>query len=242
MENLSAQESRGYLSKEKLSRYKEKDREELEILLKSSIPLERTASINLLCETKKIQYLKEFSIMLQTEKKLYVKIALSDAIVNYGDEAVSFLVPLLGKIGNNHHRKISNPDLNEKSFPLPRDIAARILIRLGSSVLPSMIEIIKSGEKIQVLEALDVVGHVTWYSRDYSVEEILLNLYDVSSGDALMKWKIIRALQSFQSQRVIEFLENEQLNEKNDIIKKELIRSLNRVVKRKMIMRKELKY
>jgi hypothetical protein len=83
--------------------------------------------------------------LLENEKKLYTKIALSEAIAEYGVLSLKYLIPLLGKIGKNQHKKVALVDINKKSYLLPRDIAARIIIRIGKPALPFLEEILVSG-------------------------------------------------------------------------------------------------
>jgi hypothetical protein len=79
------------------------------------------------------------------KKKLYTKIAICEAIEAYGVSSLPYLVPLLGKIGNNQHKKAGFYDLDKKSYPLPRDIAARIIIRIGEPALPLLEDILLNG-------------------------------------------------------------------------------------------------
>ena len=224
--------NRGYLSDNDLNSFKSLSESDLLQLLINGAPHERTAGIKLLSRTKNVQYLPNFCSILLKEKKLYVKLALCEAFVILGNDSIPSLVPLMGKIGNNQHKIIKLIDLNKNSFPLPRDIIARILIRFGTSVLSFMETVLKEGEYCQVTEAIDVIGHVAWNYNDYSKEKILIDLYK-NSTDNLIRWKLVRSFQSFISDSISNILETIIKNDPNEIIRKEAKRSIDRITIRK---------
>jgi hypothetical protein len=80
----------------------------------------------------------------------------------------------LGTIGKNRHNKIEIIDIHKKSYPLPRDIVGRILIRIGPQVFPELKRITLEDKNInQTMEAIDVIGHITWNYKNYEMENIL---------------------------------------------------------------------
>ena len=71
------------------------------------------------------------------EKKLYPKIALCETLAVCAELSIEPLIGLLGQIGNNQERKIPETGFYKVSYPLPRDIAARTICRLGIiAILP----------------------------------------------------------------------------------------------------------
>jgi hypothetical protein len=104
---------------------------------------------------------------LENEKKLYTKIALSEAIAEYGVLSLKYLIPLLGKIGKNQHKKLLWLISIKKSYPLPRDLAARTIIRIGEPTLPFLEEILVSGTYAQKIEVIDAIGHIVFYCNQF---------------------------------------------------------------------------
>lgn len=190
---------RGYLPAGDEAAYGRDSEESLLSLLESEDPCVRTAAVRLLAVRDAQRYLDYFCRTLETEKKLYTKLELCNAIAACGKAAIPPLTALLGKIGENQHKEPANADLKKKSFPLPRDIAARILIRIGPSVLPEMERVLDEGNVSQQSEAIDAIGHIAWTSGDTRSERTLLDLYASTASD-LIRWKIERALRSFKSE------------------------------------------
>jgi HEAT repeat protein len=223
--------SRGFLSVEEAEKYRALPEEQLVDLLCSANPAERTAAARVLSESGKKEYLPLFCEGLKTETKLYTKIELCEAIGSFADAAIPFLVPLLGTIGTNQHTQPVIADLGKKCYPLPRDIAARILMRLGSCVLPEMERCLEEGDRTQKSEAIDVIGYTAWNFGDVRSEKKLLDLY-AGSEDSLIRWKIVRAFQSFGSKEVVEMLSSLAEHAADCVIQKEARRSLDRIAQR----------
>lgn len=223
-------ESRGYLSDEDFRNYS--DRKDIDNLIKSRFPIERTAGVRLIALNGEKRYLEVLCSLLAAEKKLYTKIEICDSLVKYGEDAVPYLFPLLGRIGSNRHKEIANIDLNKKSYPLPRDIAARVLVRIGPAVLKAIEALDPAGQEIDISELIDVIGHITFYSRDYRCEKMLLKLYSENQENEIIKWKIIRAFQSFNSGDVTRILKDVANGSESEILAREGERSLNRIKER----------
>lgn len=215
---------RGYLPAGEEADYGRDSEESLLSLLHGGSPVERTAAIRLLAQKDPAQHLQVFCGMLATETKLYTKLELCEAIGSCGEAAIPRLAELLGTIGSNQHTKPVNADLGKKSFPLPRDIAARILIRLGTAVLPAMEQILSKDSVERQSEAIDVIGHTAWTTGDMRSERTLLDLYARTHSD-LIRWKIVRALRSFGSEETLVLLKSASMC--SDIVmKREAKRSL----------------
>lgn len=199
-------------------------------LLESSEACERTAAIKLLMKYKDEETLKSFCTLLKYEKKLYTKLALSEAIEGFGVDAMPYLIPLIGIIGSNQHRGACIVDLNKKSFPLPRDITGRIISRIGPPALPYLETVLSDGRREQKSEAIDSIGHILWNYTCSFDENILIKLMNDSQGDELIIWKIIRCFQCFQSDRIAGILKNIIDYSNNRIFIEEARRSLNRIM------------
>ena len=85
----------------------------------------------------------------------------------------------------------------------------------------------------QINEALDIIGHITWNFKDYSMEKTLLDYYNKHITNEFLQWKIIRAFQSFNSKEINKILKNIVEKHKNKIIVEEAKRSMNRIESRK---------
>ncbi len=110
---------RGYITEGELSGFRELPRETIMGLLKSRNAFERTAAIRILAQDPSEDLIGAYIDLLVNEKALYTKMALCEAITKYGDAAIPYLVPHLGRIGKNQHKTVRIVDINKKSFPLP---------------------------------------------------------------------------------------------------------------------------
>jgi len=195
-------------------------------------PVIRTAGYRFIKNKKNYHDLKELCACLRKEDKLYSKIELFACLESIGIKTLEYLDAMIGEIGNNRHKAIGNYDLGKKGYPLPRDIAARVIIRMGRDVLKYYKTRLENYEETKLLEIIDLIGHITYTTRDYVLEEDLIGLYRTKRNE-LIRWKLIRAFQSFNSIKIIEILKNENENS-NEIIRKEALRSMDRIKKRSM--------
>jgi hypothetical protein len=225
-------ENRGFITDGSIKEYKFKTNHELNELLKNKNAVMRSIAAKIMGERKEPDSLPLLCKALKNETKLYTKIAICEAIECYGITALDYLLPLFGKIGNNRHKKIDVIDIKKKSFPLPRDIIARIIIRIGPSALPFLENTIENGNYEQMIEALDAVGHIAFYHSDCRSLPLLLNLFKKSS-DEFLKWKLIRTFQSFNGEKLESILDEIIRTSQNRIFIEEAKRSLERINKRK---------
>jgi hypothetical protein len=224
-----ALKNRGFLSESEYNELKSTLCDDLGKYLHSSDAIVRTFSVRKIGETNGIAYINEICGLLKIENKLYTKIEICNYLANIGEPSIPYLIPLLGRIGNNQHKEIGNFDLGKKSFPLPRDIVARILIRIGPIVFQYLEPQFLNQNIQQLSEAIDVVGHIPSTSGDSSMENILFGLIGQDCQD-LIRWKLIRSFQAFDTTRVIEALEKILSNQnENSIMRNEAKRSLGRI-------------
>jgi HEAT repeat protein len=225
--------NRGFVFDNDILLYKNYKENELLKLLQDKNAYKRTISIKLLSENPKEKYIPLFCEMLKSKEKLYTKLELQNSLKNYGEKAIPYLIPLLGTIGNNQHKKAEIIDINKKSYPCPRDIVGMILIRIGPKVFPELKTLLADDKNIkQIHEAIDIIGHITWNFKDYSMEKVLLEYYNKHKDNEFITWKIIRAFQSFNSKEVKDILENLIRTDNNKIITEEAKRSINRIENR----------
>ncbi len=232
--NLKQLRNRGLVNNADLLKYKTKTEDELIAFLTDPVPWKRTVGVRLLAATRDEKYLPHFIELLKKETKLYTKIAVSEVLVEYGQKSLCYLVPLLGRIGNNQLRVPQLVDINKKSYPLPRDIAARIIIRIGTAAIPELTELLESGTERQIPETIDAIGHISHTFNDSSSEQPLFDLLSKSGDNELIEWKIIRAFQAFTSDRVQRYLTGIISSHSNTVFIKEAQRSLRRINERDM--------
>ena len=221
--------SRGFLGDSDLDQYPMYSDEQLLALIKSNDAVERTLAARIMKNRKKKIFVNALCEQLKVEKKLYSKIEICNCLSEYGELAIDHLIPLIGTIGNNQHKKISNDDMNKKSYPLPRDIVARILCRMDPKVLTKIEPLLNNGSQEQILECIDLIGHVAWNNNNNFLWNRILELYNGNPNNEMIRWKCIRAMQSFNLEDIITILEYEQSHNKNEIFAKEAKRSLERI-------------
>ena len=222
--------NRGFVFDGDIILYKNYAENELLELLNDKEAYKRTIAIKLLSNYNNENYIKIFCEKLKTEKKLYTKIELCNVLEKYNEKAIPYLIPLLGTIGNNQHKKMEIVDINKKSYPLPRDIAGRILIRIGPKIFSELKKVILENKNTdQIMESIDVIGHITWNYRNYEMANVLVEYYNKIRGNEFIEWKIIRAFQSFNSKEIKTILEKIIKTHKNKIIIEEAKRSIKRI-------------
>jgi len=194
------------------------------VLLKSTIATERTLGARLLKTDKRVITVTYLIETLILEKKLYTKIAICNSLVDLDELAIKPLINYLGKIGNNQHKKIPDKEFKKDSYPLPRDIASRTLIRIGKKAVPYLIETLKTVDKRVLSELIDTIGYINFYNQIDNLFLILKTLFNKHNNDLLISWKIIRALSGVKESK--EFLKEQYLLTKNSHLKIEIKRSL----------------
>lgn len=201
---ISQLRSRGFLSSGDVDAFGHLSTTDLIRQLESGDAVERSAAIRLLSQTAQsgVSVNRIFAERLTRETKLYTKIELCEALHTGGEETAHILIPLLGTIGRNQHRQPSLEAFKKSSYPLPRDIVARVLARMDPTILPILTTSIHEGARVQVLEVIDAVGFMCFYSSMTATDRraalrALIDRLHGSLDDKLMQWKIVRALESF---------------------------------------------
>lgn len=206
--DINQLKSRGYVEDEDLLEYRDKSKEELFKLLQSKTPIERTIASKLLIKYKDTETMLALIRALLKEKKLYTKIALSESVSVYGEEASEVLIKHLGQVGKNQHGTLPKKKFGKKNYPLPRDIIARTICKIGTPALKHLRLCLKNSEYHQMLEAIDAIGFISFYAHNEESFDDLIDLFNRYESDDLMIWKLIRSLQGFTNEKSIEILNN----------------------------------
>ncbi|PCI27604.1 MAG: hypothetical protein COB67_08155 [SAR324 cluster bacterium] len=181
--------------------------EELLYQLSSPKPSIRTCAATVLSSRKGTEIADCLCQQLKNEQKLYCKIAISNSLVNIGSLSVQPLLALLGKIGRNQETGIPQKGFNKISYPLPRDIAARILCRMGGGILPEVFAFLENERQpIELEQAIDVIGHIVYTSKLTIDSNILIQIADKYSEALMVQFKIIRCFSGFADDQTKHFL------------------------------------
>lgn len=232
---ILARRKRGQINKSDLDGFKNYNIEELINLMNNEEPWKRTVAITLLDEKNEESAVKYLAEKFQDEDALYTRIAISKALANFGEIAVPYLIDLLGKIGNNQEKTLPKKYFNKKSFPLPRDLAARTLSNLGKVSTTYLIELLNkdSSNKEDIFikeQAIDAVGRIASKYDDHRALDSLKILSKKHKTCEIIQWKIARALSGFKkNEKALNLLFNI-INEKPPVqIKWEIVRSVGQI-------------
>ncbi len=218
---------RGFIDKTiDLSNYNT-DIESLKRLISSDNPSERTIGVRIIGNQNQDKFIPMLCNALKEENKLYSKLEICDSLVSYKEKSLPFLIDLLGLIGNNQHKKVPESEFKKSNYPLPRDIAARCISRIGICALPYLMPFIKTTDAVKTYEAIDAIGYICFYNKNNFDYRLFQKLYEMSINDDLIKWKIVRALESFKGSE--RFLNECLENESNKRISSEIKRSLTQI-------------
>lgn len=223
---LAGRTRRGEVTPDHCSLFSNLSDQALITQLADADPQKRTAAARLLGKRKCIPAIHWLCEALAVETALYSRLSQCEALAAIGSPAVDSLVDLLGKIGSNQHTTLPTRGFYKKSYPLPRDIAARTLSTIGRPALPALQKNMLEGERASRLEAVDALGHICFYAQDIRCEPQLLAAYARYAPDSLMRWKIIRAMQAFHGREVEEILISVILDDPLPELRWEAVRSL----------------
>jgi HEAT repeat protein len=227
----SKRKNRGEVSENELDEFYNLSDNELIQLLKSTKPTERTCAAKILGERKPENAIIVFCQALKTEKSLYSKIAISEALGKIGLPALPELIKLLGKIGNNQHKFLPEKPFEKKNYPLLRDIAARTITKIGESALELLIKSIPDLQKESLSEAIDTIGFISYYSKNHHAFKTVKKLINQYKDDEVILWKLIRALQAFPNQESIGILEFYKENHAHKAIRIEAELSIAQIIR-----------
>lgn len=209
---MQARREKGEITPEFAEQFEAYSDQDLSAFLNDSNPRIRTASAQILGKRKVLAAVPNLCLRLKVEKALYVRIAISDALSQIGTAAIPEMVKYVGKIGANQHQDIPSEIFQKWSYPLPRDIIIRSIIRMGTSALEELNHYLFSNDVPVVSEIIDAIGHISFYSQDQSSFDTLMRVLTNYHENKVIVWKILRAFQAFpnpQTHQVLQhFLQN----------------------------------
>ncbi|PEL82701.1 HEAT repeat domain-containing protein [Bacillus wiedmannii] len=223
--------SRGKITSEDLQQYSNHTQIELMEMLKSKEAYKRTIAVKILSEKYDLNddLIRLFLHTLKREKKLYTKIELCDTLSKGDVQSAKIMIEYLGQIGNNQHTILPTNGFNKKSYPLPRDIIARTLAHMKEDILPALMDVLKTNNIPAIREVIDAIGSICFYSKIHSntqiIDALILCLRN-NYNDNIIRWKLVRAFESFSDINVIKTLMEIEQNDSQLVIRNEAKRSL----------------
>lgn len=230
--------NRGYIQENDLYDYRSLRIPELMELLDSKNAFERTIAVRLISCLMRNDEQKAILLCasLSNEDKLYTKIELCEALTKMGICAVKTMSRYLGKIGNNQYKELPEEEFKKKSYPLPRDIISRTLAHMGKEVLPYLEGVLQTKDALAIREVIDAIGLICFYEHiEYPLNH-LITCSSVNNDDKIIRWKVARAMGSFNSSVAIDFLNDVRKSDTEKRIQQEAQRSLEIIQQRKMAL------
>lgn len=232
--------SRGKITSGDLQQYSNHTQIDLLEMLKSKEAYKRTIAVKKLSEKYDLNddLIRLFLHTLKKEKKLYTKIELCDALSNGDVQSAKIMVEYLGQIGHNQHTVLPTNSFNKESYPLPRDIIARTLAHMKKSILPVLMDVLKTNNSPAIREVIDAIGFICFYNITHSnlqiIDALILCLKD-NYNDDITRWKLVRAFESFNDINVMKTLMDIEQNDSQPIIRNEAKRSLRIINSRSLL-------
>lgn len=218
--------NRGMLTEKKITELSTLSLEELIIKLHNSEANTRSAAaINLGSYVDKAA--DELLLQLSKEKCIYVRLAICDSLKKGNIVTVRKMINYLGKIGNNQYVELPNKVSAKKSFPLPRDIIARTLGKMDTSILSELIEVMKSDKCNMICEVIDAIGYMFFYNSRLATEDncrLIVSLALKNKDNKIILWKVLKCLSAFPCEYSVEILLS--FKEEEGLLGMEVARSL----------------
>jgi len=210
--------------------FKESD-EALYRMMNSKMANERSVAIHILAKRNRND--TEFTtIMLKRlckEKSLYTKLEICSALEQGNIETARQMIKYLGKIGNNQHKMLPDRVSLKISYPLPRDIIARILSKMSPTVLVAMLEVLTKNDASMISEVIDAIGFMVFYNKQLVTPENAQLIYDVIEkyrDNQVILWKAILCLSAFPLGSSVGVLERVKITYPETLLSEEASRSL----------------
>ncbi|MFT5859663.1 MAG: hypothetical protein ACI865_001767 [Flavobacteriaceae bacterium] len=200
-------------------------------LLKSSVASERTMGARILSNHRTEKAVDHLINALRIERKLYSKIEMCNSLVELNELSINPLIMCLGYMGSNQHKIVPEREFLKDSYPLPRDIVGRTLVRIGGRAIPELLLKLETDNLIVLSEVIDAIGHINFYAKAENIYGALKRCYNRNKSEDLIKWKIIRAFSGINESE--DFLKELLGEMENDRLKREIERSLRLIEKRR---------
>ena len=154
---------------------------------------------------------------------------LCNALSKGGIQSAEIMVEHLGQIGHNQYKELPTEEFNKKSYPLPRDIIARTLAHMKEDILPILLDVFKTNNTAAIREVIDAIGFICFYNKvnsDTQFIEVLKQCLKNHYKDDMIRWKLVRAFESFNNINVIQTLMGIGKHDSQMVIRNEARRSL----------------
>ncbi len=205
--SASKRKERGEIAQADINSFLLMSTDELLCKLRSPTPAIRTCAATVLGNHKKSEVVAALCQQLKIEKKLYCRIAISDSLANIGPLSIQPLLVLLGKVGQNQETGVPKNGFNKISYPLPRDIAARTLSRMGVSILPEIFRFLENERQpFEVEQAIDIIGHIVYTDQLNIDSKMLIRISEKYSEFPMIQFKITRCFSGFTDNQAKQFL------------------------------------
>lgn len=232
----AAHRSRGRIAEADLRAYAHLNPDALVSLAGSTTAAERTIAVRLLSTyfpPDARPWLDLLLDMLAKEKSLYTRLAICDALAQGGLPAAARMLPQLGRIGHNQHKTVPPAPSKKASFPLPRDLIARTLGRMGADVLPFLVASLPEAMPPQLPELLDAIGYLATRHAGHAQVDgpaiRILDVYHAYPENALVRWKCVLCLSAFPTPASQAFLRRLIHDEPDGALRREAARSLRQL-------------
>jgi HEAT repeat protein len=201
-----ARQKRGQIESFQLVGFLAFSNNELADLLQSDASTERTIGATLLGQRKSKEFVANLCKALITEKALYSKIAICEALENIGKDSIEPLSLLLGLIGNNQDTKLPEKYFEKKSYPLARDIVARTIISIGEPAVNKLIELSTTGDNYLLSQVIDTLGGLLHKTKDLRILVCLKIVFKQNIQDEFLVWKTIRAFSAIENKETTDLI------------------------------------
>lgn len=206
-EKMNARAKRGETPPGFEQKFETYAQEDLISLLQHKNAQTRTAAATLLGRKRCVSAIPVLCKQLSEETALYSRLAQSEALSAIGLPALSDLMNIICKIGHNQHYTLPKDLFKKWNYPLPRDIVARTIVKIGPAALPTLIENLgESLDPFVTAECIDAVGYISYYSGEQQAFETLIMLCKKYHNHPVIQWKLIRAFQAFPRTDTVEYL------------------------------------
>jgi len=195
-----AREARGKISPDFVRLFRTLSDQDLVALFQDDDSRLRTAAAQILGQRKAVMAIPDLCRQFAQEKELYTRMALSGALSRIGAAAIPELIPYIGKVGSSQYEDLPSTIFKKWSYPLPRDLVIRCMIRMGVPALAELNSYLFNRDETLIREVIDGIGHISFYSHDQSSLDNLIKILNQYRDHPVIVWKVIRALQAFPNQ------------------------------------------